>query len=345
MNILNPITFFRDFRNDFPIQLNDSNINKIYHVAISAFSILTLHQPFAKAFTPVFNYFRTVTNISQLVQSINENQSIGLDVAYHLLQSCLSVSVIGLSILNPIYGMAGSSLSDMISNAKECLLYLREGNYKESIEAFARLILSSMFLGTICYGSIELTVTMLILQIVIGCYESVNHFKKGELFEGVLKTLTTGVYIARTIPQAKVLQWKWDYQPKMQAVLRQNENGFVYLDIPDDYVKSLYQNLGDVDAKLPPYFGPGKTGAHVSIIASLEIARAEKMTISELGKKFEFRISHTESLKPLNFKGVEQVSFLTLACHEMESLRSKYGFTPRLNGHDFHLTYALKYES
>lgn len=331
MNILHPVNYFRDFQKDFPPILRST-------VAISALSLLTTHQPFAKALTPVFNCFRTVTHLSLLVELLKQNQINRLDAAYHLLQSGLSVSILGLSILNPIYGMAGSALTDMISNAKECLIYLKKGQHKESIEALARLTLSSLFLGTICYGSIELTVAMLILQIVLQCYESIQHFKNGEHIEGLLKALTAGIYINRTIPQAKVLQWIGDYKPKMEAVLRQDERGFVYLDIPDDYILSLHEHL-EKDATLPPYFGPGKSGAHVSIIATLEMAGE----ISELGKTFEFRIAQTDSLKPLHFDGVSQVSFLTLACPEMESLRIKYGFTPRLNGHDFHLTYALKY--
>jgi hypothetical protein len=346
VNILNPINFFRDFRNDFPTNDRRSKIiNKIFNIKICTLPLIALHQPFAKALTPVFSGCRLITNFSQLAHCLKKSQMNRLDVVYCLFQTCLTVFAIGLSILNPLYGMIGSSISDIISNGKECILNLKKGQYKESLEAFARIVLSGIFLGIIFYGSIELTVAMFVLQIAMGCYESVDHFRKGEFIEGLLKALTAGIYVDRAIPQVKVLQWKRSYKPNMEAVLRQDENGFVYLDLPDDYIKSLHKHLGDPDAKLPPYFGRGKAGAHISIIGASEKGALENIPLSELGKKFEFRIAHTESLKPLHFKGVEEVSFLTVACPQMEALRSKYGYTPRSNGHDFHITYAIKYEA
>ena len=66
MNILHPINFFRDFRNDFPIQLKSPSINKIYNtfksqgLAVSKNSLYEFMEHFADAYciftVPLYNF-------------------------------------------------------------------------------------------------------------------------------------------------------------------------------------------------------------------------------------------------------------------------------------------------
>jgi hypothetical protein len=68
--------------------------------------------------------------------------------------------------------------------------------------------------------------------------------------------------------------------------------------------------------------------------------------ISEIGKTIKFNIAICDSLKPVGWKGVSEVSFLSLSAPELDSLRNKYDLTPKIHGsHDFHITFGVKYEN
>lgn len=231
----------------------------------------------------------------------------------------------------------------MVANARECISHLQNGRYKDAGIAFARFTLSALTISAICYGAIELTVAALALQIILGIIESIEHFKKREFIEGLLTALTVGIQVNQIIPQTKLICWKYSQHPVLTATLKQDSRGFVYLDIPDEYVKELHALFKESGSELPPYFGPGKSGAHVSVISANDMQQAQGVKIDAIGQTFQFRIANVDSVKPAFFQGVDKVWFLTLSCPELLSLREKYGFSPRLSGdHDFHITFAVR---
>ncbi len=170
---------------------------------------------------------------------------------------------------------------------------------------------------------------------------SAKHFSKGQYLEGVCEALLASGHTLQAIPQLKVLEWKWKYNPNLTAELKQNERGFVYLDIPDEYVHSLFELCDDPKAQLPPYFGENRSGAHISVILTSEMLAKNGLTIADVGKKFTFRIAQMNSVKPDGWNEVDKVYFLTLSCPELESVRQRHGFSPKIQDHDFHLTFGI----
>ena len=212
--------------------------------------------------------------------------------------------------------------------------------------ALSYLTLDLLFLASFCYGMIEITVACMLLQIILDLHQSAAHFINGDLFAGICQATLAGAHIYQAIPQIRTLQWTWEQNPVLSAELKQAENGFTYLDIPDEYVHSLFKLCDDAGVELPPYFGEGLAGAHVSAILGDEISAAGSPKISEIGRKFDFRIVNWDSLKPAGWNGVDKVYFLTLSCPELESVRSTYGFSPKIHhDHDFHLTFGIHRES
>ncbi len=97
--------------------------------------------------------------------------------------------------------------------------------------------------------------------------------------------------------------------------------------------------------ELPPYF-KYEAGAHVSVMVKGDIEKTGPLAIKELGEKIPFNIVSTHSLKPEGWRGVNEVSFLTVNAPKLESIRKKYGLTPKISGdHDFHITYLIRRES
>lgn len=129
----------------------------------------------------------------------------------------------------------------------------------------------------------------------------------------------------------------------LSGMLKQDERGFLYIDLPDDFIYELYPLIHADGIDLSPYFGDGLVGAHISVILAKEAKENQLIgEISELGRDIEFSITGCYSVQPDGWKGIERVWFLTIDCPELESLRQKYGLSPKISGHDYHITLAVK---
>lgn len=342
--INHPVTFHRDFRNDFPSQnigptLSPGLWDKCQRYVLATLPLLSLHRPFRGPLSLGMSGLRSVVHISQMVENFKqENIKEGL---FEFLQACLSTAAVGFFFFNPVFCFFFSSVSDFIINCRNCIEKIKSGNYQEAIECLAFMALDLLFITSFCYGFIEITVACMVLQIVLDFYMSAQHFKKGNYFEGACQMLLGGAHLYQAIPQVKLLHWKHKYDPVFTAELKRDDKGFVYLDIPDEYVYSLFESFGDSQSELPPYFGEGKAGAHITAIPIGELGNYG-LTQEDIGRKFTFRIVNVDSLKPDQWKGVNKVHFLTLSCPELESLRVRYGLSPKIHDHDFHLTFGIQ---
>ena len=125
------------------------------------------------------------------------------------------------------------------------------------------------------------------------------------------------------------------------GVLKQDERGFVYVDLPDSYIYDLYPMIQEAGVEIPPYFDfEGAYGAHISVILSAEALPTG--ALEEVGNTVSFTITDCQSVKPFGWAGIDKVYFLTVECPELEKLREKYGLSSKINGHEFHITIALK---
>lgn len=123
----------------------------------------------------------------------------------------------------------------------------------------------------------------------------------------------------------------------MQGVLVMKTNGFVYLKVDDNYIHTLFPMLG-LEAegfKEPPYFRSAEaTGAHISIFYEDEYVVPE-----ELGQTFSFELNEIVIVQASR---TAQYAVLQVSSPELEKLRKKYGLTPKLHGHEYHISLAKK---
>ncbi len=324
--INHPVTFHRDYRRDFPISVKKEPWEK--RVAVAALPLLSLQSSLRTPLTLGLSGVRSVMHTGQMLENFQKgNMGEG---AMHLLHGSLAAAAVGLIFFNPVFSYLTSSTSDLLAN-------MRAGD-------FSHAALDALFIVSICQGSLAITAACMLLQIARDGYNAKEHFQKGEYFEGACQTLLAGGRTYLAMPQLRALRWQWKHEPVLTAELKRDPKGFVYLDIPDEYVHSLCPISGDSRAELPPYFGKDRAGAHVSAILSEEMIAKGMPDIAEIGKKFSYRIVQTYDVKPEGWKGVDRVYFLTLDCPELEAMRVKNGFSPRISDHDFHLTYAIRKE-
>ena len=349
-----PANYYRDFYHEFDssLRVRRNSFIQIPNALLSSY--LALDHTHRKAQNICLNGLRAITHFGDFLidwrrpQGRPPRQYQKMDCAYNFLQTSLSTINVGLSVLHPTYGMAGGAISDILANARQCLIYLNKSyynntvRYKKALKALARIILSALTLASIFRGSLELTIITMTMQIVLEAFESVKHFRKGKWIVGVLELLSAGIHVSQVIPQGKLLYWVNTYKPQFEAVLKQDTNGFVYLDINDDFIKNLHQTFAPAEAQLPPYFGPGKAGAHISVILKDE-SQPGQLALAEIGQSFAFRLVNINTVQPKGFTDVNRVWFLTTACSQMGDLRAKYGLSSRIHGdHDFHLTFAVQ---
>ncbi len=341
--INHPVTYHRDFRNDFPPQTerpDEQLIRKCQKVAVATLPLLSLHRSLRAPISFGMSGVRSITHISQMTEHLQAGRiNAGL---YHFLHASLATSAVGFFFFNPTLSFLSSSVSDFIINSRSFIEQAYDGKIKEALEALAYTSMDLLFLASICYGAIEITVACMIMQVLLDLHNSAENFKQGDYLGGMCQTLLAVAHMHQAVPQLKVLQWKQTHNPVLTAELKQTKDGFVYLDIPDEYVKTLFPLCDDPKAVLPPYFGKGMAGAHVSVISADEMKASSGITIDDIGKKFSFRIVNADSVKPDGWKGVDKVHFLTLACPEIEAMRTRHGFSPKMGNHDYHITFGIQ---
>jgi hypothetical protein len=134
------------------------------------------------------------------------------------------------------------------------------------------------------------------------------------------------------IPESAIAQYPcW-------GILRESENGFVYLDLDDAYIHELIHFIEDDGFEEPPYFGkPGLIGAHISVVYPNE-ERSEG-TI-ELGQMIQFTPLECKIIHPLKWEGVEEVYLIEVDAPELDLIRAKYGLPKAEFG--YHITVGVK---
>lgn len=131
-----------------------------------------------------------------------------------------------------------------------------------------------------------------------------------------------------------------DYAKKhLQAKgqLRVKSDGFGYLKVDDAYIHTLFPMLGleHEGYREPPYFRTKQApGAHISVFYE-----NEHIVPEEVGQYFPFELKNIVIVKPSKY-----TSYAVLQVHapELEKLREKYGLSPKLFGHEYHITLAKK---
>lgn len=121
------------------------------------------------------------------------------------------------------------------------------------------------------------------------------------------------------------------------GILRQKNDGYIYLKIDDAYVTELFPIVREPRCLLPNVFYRERSiGAHVSVIYANEAHRLGR--IKEIGQTFTFKPKRIKKIRTHKFENV----ILEIDAPELARLRKSYGLPPKLKGHEFHITLCQK---
>lgn len=328
-----PVTYQRNFKNDFPKVQNETESlwERCKKYALAALPLFSLYRPFRGPLSLAMSSVRSVTHATQMIEDCKQGH--WKEGSLHFLQSTLAIAAVAFFFFNPVYCFLISSVGDILTNLRNLVTSIQTKNIQGILETLAFLCLDILLIVSICYGAIEITVACMILQIALDMYGTASNVYQGNYFEAVCQCILGIFHIRQAIPQIKLLQWTLEHNPVLTAELKQDEKGFVYLDIPDEYLYSLYETFGDDASQIPPYFGKGRAGAHVSVVL-IEELKARGCNLQDIGKKFSFRIAHVDRVG-------DGIDIVALSSPELEDWRVRNGFAPKIHGHDFHITFGV----
>lgn len=115
-------------------------------------------------------------------------------------------------------------------------------------------------------------------------------------------------------------------------------NGFVYLDVDNQFVDHISPLLPTQNEFTQISTKSKKMGAHISVIYEDEMIGNEIWTFAEAGEWFEFEVKELRYIERKTPKGKKRLWLLAADCPGLERLRISYGLKPKLKGHDFHIT-------
>jgi hypothetical protein len=122
------------------------------------------------------------------------------------------------------------------------------------------------------------------------------------------------------------------------GTLKKTPEGFVYVDVDDDYIRQLISFIQNDGFEEPPYFdGPEGVGAHISVLSKEE---GKDLEIEELGQSIQFKVLGCQRVHPPQFKGVQEVYFITVEAPDLDLLRNRYELPKGL--YEFHITIGVK---
>lgn len=112
--------------------------------------------------------------------------------------------------------------------------------------------------------------------------------------------------------------------------------GFIYVDVDDDYIHKLITFLEEDGYIEPPYFGPGRVGAHITVASPKETQNIE---IEECGEEITFTPTHCNMVHPPIMVGVDLVFFIVVEAPQLHEIRKKYHL-PEMP-YEFHITVGV----
>ncbi|WP_420422035.1 hypothetical protein [Simkania sp.] len=148
--------------------------------------------------------------------------------------------------------------------------------------------------------------------------------------------LSSKINCREVVPCPKLLEVINSNLP-LSGTLKQESDGFTYVDLDDRYIHELIQHLPREGFSEPPYFGPGLIGAHITVIMPEEWTSIQK--VEECGTKVSFSLKECEIVHPER-EDISEVFLITIQAPALGALRAKYGFSPP--AFDFHITLGTK---
>lgn len=122
--------------------------------------------------------------------------------------------------------------------------------------------------------------------------------------------------------------------------LYKSNNGFVLLSVPNAIVRGAFDALDEPGIELPPS-GPNedRLNAHITVMRPEEI---DPDKVTERGHTFRYTLGPLKSFNPEGWADMSKCWVIEVKSPELQKLRKSYGLSNLPNGHEFHITVAVR---
>ncbi len=128
-----------------------------------------------------------------------------------------------------------------------------------------------------------------------------------------------------------------------KGVLRQGQDGYVYLELSDDFINDIYPLIRDKGCEALSIFQIDPSPAHIPVILPHEWAQKKGWgEIKELEEEFHFEVKSLESLRPCRLPDVANFYYFEISSPELEQFRERLLLPSRIRGHEFHIAIAFR---
>jgi hypothetical protein len=124
-----------------------------------------------------------------------------------------------------------------------------------------------------------------------------------------------------------------------KGVLRQAENGFLYVKLPKEYIFNTLPLIRK-DLNPPPYFAAGLVGAHITVATAEEMAAINFPKVLQLGKWISFELVSLARVEVEQSLIGKEIYCFTVASQQLIEIRAELGLPE--NPYDFHITIGVK---
>lgn len=151
--------------------------------------------------------------------------------------------------------------------------------------------------------------------------------------------ITSCALYSEEVPHRETILNDAQELPHWGTLTQLKSDGFVFVNVSNDYIEKLLQIL-EADGFMSPiqFDGPDPIGAHISVIYGSEAARIGN--ILEEGQVISFTIKDCILVQPNGWNEIEQVYCIVVDAPELDQLRESYGLPKKL--YDFHITIGVK---
>ncbi len=145
--------------------------------------------------------------------------------------------------------------------------------------------------------------------------------------------------LAQEVPScSRILNYVENHLP--HCGILKNLDGFVYVDLDDEYIHKLVSFIQEDGFEEPPYFGKGLVGAHITVIYPEELKKFIIGEIQECGEAIDFTTKKCEVVYPSRWQGIDEVYLITVRSSKLDRIREKYGLPKQ--EYEFHITIGVK---
>ena len=212
IKLKNPDYYHREYSNDIPspsknLSWSDqSNVERFQRVTNVALPFLTLYKPLGFSISLGLGYLRTLSNFSQLIDSIQEGNTSAS--ARQLLQTSIAAASLVSTVFAHPLGMLVTTGQDLLISTESLAMHLKDGKYKKAAEDSLSIINNSLYLAMCMHGGLELSIASLGIQVLAGLYHAQSEMQEGRYLETAGHAGMAVIRAQQMTEQTQLFQYK-----------------------------------------------------------------------------------------------------------------------------------------